>query len=263
VSQSRLPGEDLIERGVADLDAGIVSIEALLVSIGAPRLRGIGLRVPATIHSPERRLYDLLADSDPDSAHARYGGLLRRFVRCERSSQFPPVRSSRLRGFLAALAAHAREETRVYLTGGATAILEGWRAEAIDVDLKIVPESDALLLAVSSLRWNLEIHVELAAPDQFLPELPGWADRSAFLERIGLVSFYHYDFYAQALAKIERGHQQDLVDVREMLDRRRIGPFQLLRHFEEIEPKLYRFPAVDPKAFRRAVERIVDPRGGN
>jgi len=55
--------------------------------------------------------------------------------------------------------------------------------------------------------------------DHFIPELPGWQDRSPFIERKGTVSFHHYDFYAQALAKIERGHAQDEADVDEMMRR--------------------------------------------
>jgi hypothetical protein len=84
---SSLPGEDLIERGLADLERGTESIEALLVSIGAPRLRRAGIEVPRTIPSPERRLYDLLAETDPDSAHSRYNALIRRLVSFERAAE--------------------------------------------------------------------------------------------------------------------------------------------------------------------------------
>jgi hypothetical protein len=82
-----LPGQDLIDRGIADLGRGVVSIEALLVSIGAPRLRRIGIAIRQPIPSPERRLYDLLAESDPDSAHSRYNALIRRLVSFERAAE--------------------------------------------------------------------------------------------------------------------------------------------------------------------------------
>jgi len=71
------------------------------------------------------------------------------------------------------------------------------------------------------------------------------------------VRCYHYDFYAQALAKIERGHSQDLQDVQAMLDRGLITPQAVRRHFDEIEPLLYRYPAISPAAFRRAVEAML------
>ncbi len=82
-----LPGEDLIERGVADLARGVDSIEALLVSIGAPRLRRIGFEIPRTIPSPERTLYERLSESNQDSAHSRYNALVRRLVSFERAAE--------------------------------------------------------------------------------------------------------------------------------------------------------------------------------
>ena len=71
------------------------------------------------------------------------------------------------------------------------------------------------------------------------------------------LSFLHYDLYSQALAKIERGHTQDLADVQEMIVRRLIDPLVALRHFDAIEPRLYLYPAIDPPSFRRSVERIL------
>lgn len=84
---SSLPGADLVARGLADLESELESSEALLVSIGAPRLRRLGLAVPRVIPSPERRLYELLAQSDSDSAHSRYNALIRRLVSFERAAE--------------------------------------------------------------------------------------------------------------------------------------------------------------------------------
>lgn len=81
-----LPGGDLVRQGIADLTRGIDSIPALLVSIGAERLRRAGLALPAAvIASPERRLYDRLAGEDPDGAHSRFNAWIRRLVSCERA----------------------------------------------------------------------------------------------------------------------------------------------------------------------------------
>jgi hypothetical protein len=80
-----LPGAELVERGLRDLADGLESIEALLVAIGAPRLRGLGIPVPAAPADPEHRLYHLLASEDPDDAHSRYNGLIRRLVSYERA----------------------------------------------------------------------------------------------------------------------------------------------------------------------------------
>lgn len=152
-----------------------------------------------------------------------------------------------------ALGAAADGETRLYFTGGATAVLLGWRASTIDLDIKLEPESDALLRAVPRLKDQLEINVELASPGDFIPELTGWRDRSAFIAREGRVSFVHYDLAAQALSKIERGHAQDREDVREILARGLVRREDLMAHFADIESRLYRYPAIDPAAFRRAV----------
>lgn len=81
-----LPGNDLIVMGVEDLLHQRQTIPALLVAIGAPKLRSLGLEVPPNLPStPEHRLYDLLADSDPDSAHAKYNALIRKLVSFERA----------------------------------------------------------------------------------------------------------------------------------------------------------------------------------
>ena len=82
------PGGDLVQEGLADLARGVESVPALLVSIGAPRLRRIGLPVPeAVIPSPEHRLYERLAETDSDSAHSRYNALLRRLVSFENAAE--------------------------------------------------------------------------------------------------------------------------------------------------------------------------------
>ena len=81
-----LPGNDLIVMGVEDLLHQRQTIPALLVAIGAPKLRSLGLQVPENLPStPEHRLYDLLSDSDPDSAHSKYNALIRRLVSFERA----------------------------------------------------------------------------------------------------------------------------------------------------------------------------------
>jgi len=166
--------------------------------------------------------------------------------------------AERLRRFMKAVGAEAREEVHVYLTGGATAVLIGWRATTVDVDLKMVPERDEVLRAIPRLKEELEINVELASPGDFVPELPGWPDRSPFVAAEGRAFFHHYDLHAQALAKLERSHSQDVNDVREMILRGLIQPERLLHFFEEIEGSLYRYPAIDPRSFRRAVEQFVE-----
>lgn len=75
-----MPGGDLVAKGLRDLASSSVTTEALLVSIAAPRLRDLGVRIPEPLPDPEHRLYERLASEDPDSAHSRYNALLRRLT---------------------------------------------------------------------------------------------------------------------------------------------------------------------------------------
>jgi hypothetical protein len=67
-------------------------VESLLVEVGAPRLRALGISVPAAANAepPEHRLYDLLAREDADGAHSRYNALIRRLVSFERAAECVP-----------------------------------------------------------------------------------------------------------------------------------------------------------------------------
>jgi hypothetical protein len=84
---ANLPGADLIAEGLEDLGHGRETIAALLVSIGAPRLRRLGFEVADPLPDPELRLYSLLAATNPASAHGRYNALVRRLVSFERAAE--------------------------------------------------------------------------------------------------------------------------------------------------------------------------------
>jgi hypothetical protein len=86
-AEPALPGQELIQRGLEDLAAGVESVESLLVSICAPRLAGLGIAVDNPFPSPEHRLYALLSAEEPASAHSRYNALIRRLVSYERAAE--------------------------------------------------------------------------------------------------------------------------------------------------------------------------------
>ena len=167
--------------------------------------------------------------------------------------------AERIRRFMRALGDEADVATRVYFTGGATAVLQGWRVSTVDVDIRMEPETDKLFRAIPRIKETLQINVELASPVDFIPVRSGWEDRSPFIAQEGRASFHHFDPYAQALSKIERSHRQDLDDVREMATRGLIDPVTAWQYFASIEPQLYRYPAIDPPSFRRAVEQMFGP----
>ncbi|CAN5115685.1 hypothetical protein BH18ACT4_BH18ACT4_08260 [soil metagenome] len=81
-----LPGAELVAAGVHDLLQGDETVEALVVSVGAPRLRSLCFEIPATIADPEHRLYQVLAAEAADAAHGRYNALIRRLVSFERAA---------------------------------------------------------------------------------------------------------------------------------------------------------------------------------
>lgn len=96
-----------------------------------------------------------------------------------------PLTADRLQEFMKALATEARTPGRVYLVGGASAVLLGWRNSTIDVDLKLNPETDEILRSLSPLKERLQINIELASPEDFIPVVPGWEDRSQFIQQQG------------------------------------------------------------------------------
>lgn len=162
--------------------------------------------------------------------------------------------AERIRAFMRAAGASATREGVCYLTGGATAVLVGWRSTTIDVDIALEPEQDELLRDLPRIKNELGINVELASPGDFIPLPREWEERSVGVAREELLSFAHFDPYSQALSKLERGHAHDLEDVEAMKRLGLVEPARLRELFAEIEPELYRFPAIDPARFRTSVE---------
>ncbi|MCE2461312.1 MAG: hypothetical protein J4F38_11100 [Pseudomonadales bacterium] len=83
-----LPGADLVVAGIEDLRRGEFTVEALLVAVGAHRLREAGLPVPEASgwpREPEHALYDAIGRSGVEDSHARYNSLIRRLVSFERA----------------------------------------------------------------------------------------------------------------------------------------------------------------------------------
>lgn len=160
--------------------------------------------------------------------------------------------------FMRSFGGKARTESRVYFTGGVTAVLIGWRDTTIDIDLRFDPELDELFRAIQQIKEDLRINVELAAPSDFIPPLPGWETRCKYIGREGKVSYYHYDPYSQALSKIERGHSQDGGDVEAMIKEGLVDRKRLSDLYEMIEPLLYKYPAIDPDSFSEAVRQVVE-----
>lgn len=73
-----LPGGEIIDAGLMALAAGEESVESLVVSLAAPRLRREGVPLPREVFpEADARLYRLLERTSGDLAHARYLAYLR------------------------------------------------------------------------------------------------------------------------------------------------------------------------------------------
>ena len=149
---------------------------------------------------------------------------------------------------------------RIYFTGGASAVLLGWRESTLDIDLKPDPEPLGFFEALPKLKNAIDINIELASPDDFVPALPGWKERSKFIAKEGSLEFYHYDFYGQALSKIERWHARDQMDVARMFGDGLVDRKTLWDLFCAIEPKLIRYPAVHAAQLREHIHQLTQLR---
>ena len=258
-----MPGADLVECGVRDLAAGRRSVEALLVSRATVRLGACGVAVPQPLPDADRELYLLLAEREGTGAHAAYNALTRRLVSFMHAAEHharPDVDDGRVRELLAVLGRRVRAPHTLYLVGGCSAVMVGCRRSTRGVDVRPEPDSDELLRALSDLKHELDINIELTSPLDFLPALAGWRDRSPYVGTWGPLTVRHLDFRMQALAKLERGLDTDLDDVRSMLERGLVDAPELHDGFAEIERALFRHPAVDVERFRRRLVEVAGTR---
>lgn len=168
--------------------------------------------------------------------------------------------AGRIRTLFHRLGAVARRPVGAYLAGGATAVLLGWREATIDVDVVFEGDDvDGVLRAIPALKEELSLNVELATPAHFIPVAEGWQERSMFELHTGRLAVFHVELVWQALAKVHRGHRQDVDDVDAMLTRGLVTREELAAAFAAVEHELYRFPNVDPASFARAVRAVVRP----
>jgi hypothetical protein len=165
---------------------------------------------------------------------------------------------ARLRALLREIARTAPRgrDHRVYLVGGGTAVLLGWRASTIDADLH--GADDAVFRDVQAIKERLDVNVEFVRPERFVPALRGSDARHVFVETIGRVSFHHYDPYAQTLSKVVRGFDRDLDDARRFVTSGMVEP-AVLRALVAGIPTLAwaKYPRLTAASVTRAVEGFL------
>jgi hypothetical protein len=160
-----------------------------------------------------------------------------------------------------ARSAKSKQNYRVYMVGGGTAVLEGWRESSIDADLYAKP--DDIFHDVQAIKERLRLNIELARPEDFVPPLAGSDARHVFIETVGRVSFYHYDPYAQLLSKIVRGFARDLTDARALVASGMVDPDRFRKLVEDIPERMYsKYPRLSSAAVRAAVEDFLSGPSG-
>ena len=97
-------------------------------------------------------------------------------------------------------------------------------------DLSALPGADLVIEGLQDPERNEESHE--ASPADFIPIRVGREGGSPFVAQEGSVTFLHFDLYAQALAKIERGHNTDRKDVAEFIGRGQVGRQRLREYFD-------------------------------
>jgi hypothetical protein len=173
-----------------------------------------------------------------------------------------PMRNRLTRESLLALmrelarSANPKRHYRIYLVGGGTAVLEGWRESSIAADL--YAKQDDIFRDVQRIKERLNLNIELARPEDFVPPLEGSETRHVFIDTIGRVSFYHYDPYAQLLSKIVRGFARDLADAKAFVASGMVDPDRFRNLVQGIPESVYsKYPRLSPQAVRAAVDDFL------
>ena len=131
------------------------------------------------------------------------------------------------------------QPAQLHLAGGTSLVFEGYRERTLDVDLTLEVSAEGysqLVQALQEIMLALDMNIEEASPGDLIPLPAGYADRHEFIGCYGQVDVFHFDWYSNALSKIERGRQQDLADVVTMLQHGRIEWDRLASMFQEILP---------------------------
>lgn len=145
---------------------------------------------------------------------------------------------------------------RVFLVGGATAVYAGWRSSSIDADL--FSEDESVFRDIQGIKQRLNMNIEFARPEHFVPPLADSDDRHVFIETVSRVSYYHYDPYAQVLSKIVRGFERDLDDARHFVRFGMVDIHTLRTLVKRIPAAAYaRYPNLSRPAVLRAMDEFL------
>ncbi len=158
--------------------------------------------------------------------------------------------------FMVELSSIIKKPVKIYFTGGATAVLFGIRKSTIDVDIKFEPDESQMYEAIRMLKEKLDMNIELASPDNFIPPLPGWRERSVFIKKIMNLEFFHYDLSSQIISKVQRGWEQDLADGAGFL-KLGVEKKNIMALFKSIKNDFVRYPTVNVEILEQKLIKFL------
>lgn len=145
---------------------------------------------------------------------------------------------------------------RVYLVGGGTAVYLGWRASSLDADL--CSDREDVFRDIQGIKERLNVNIDFTRPEDFVPPLQKTEERHVFIDKIGTVTFYHYDPYAQLLSKVVRGFRRDLEDARKFVSSGMVDRARLRALVGAIPDAAYaRYPSLSRAAVERALAAFL------
>ena len=145
---------------------------------------------------------------------------------------------------------------RVYFVGGGTAVYLGWRRSSIDVDL--YSDREVVFRDIQEIKERLNINIEFARPEDFVPPLPRTAGRHVFIDTVGAITFCHYDPYAQLFSKVARGFQRDLEDAREFIRSGLVDPRKLRSLLATIPNSAFaKYPSLSRDGIENAIATFL------
>lgn len=158
-----------------------------------------------------------------------------------------------LKNFMQSIGRALKKSATLYLTGGSTAMLLGFRDGTIDID--IAGDMDELFAHIPKLKERLQINIELAKPTDFVPSLPDEISRHILIGKFGNATFMHFDPYSQAFSKIVRAHTTDVADVKALIKMKLVNPKELYRMVRGISSREFqRYPRLNRSAVEMAVK---------
>ena len=124
--------------------------------------------------------------------------------------------------------------------------------------MDLYSDKEVVFRNIQEIKERLNINIEFARPEDFVPPLKGTVDRHVFIDTVGPITFCHYDPYAQLLSKVVRGFQRDLDDAIKFIDSGMVDPQQFRSLVGAIPDSAYaRYPNLSRDGIENAVETFL------